>query len=215
MNQASLKKIYGFENPFKPDPLSRKAVRYLTRGKRLLDVGCGEGADSVFFAKMGYSVTAIDLKQDHLRRFRGYCTDNKITNIRIQRRSAVTYPYPRSAYDAIICQLVVCCMKRSEFEAMLPPLKRAVKPGGTVVMSARNYLDPEFEEYRATEKMVEPGTFVYKKDCCAFIYFLEKDRLRRAFEGFEILYYYEGYAPCKYGEHPRHGDSYIICRRKG
>ena len=95
-----------------------------------------------------------------------------------------------------------------------PALKRAVRPGGTIVMSARNYLDPEFDEYRATEKMIEPGTFLFKEDCCRFIYFLEKDRLREAFDDFEVLYYYEGYAPCKYNEHPRHGDSYIICRRK-
>lgn len=38
-------KKYGFENPFKPDPLAVKALRFLTGGKRLLDAGCGEGAD--------------------------------------------------------------------------------------------------------------------------------------------------------------------------
>jgi len=215
VDQALLKKKYGFENPFKPDPLSKKALRFLNSGKRLLDVGCGEGADSVFFAKRDFEVTAIDIKQDHLRRFRNYCSDQELSNITIQRRSAVTYRYPRSAYDAIICLLVVCCMRRSEFDSMLPALKRTVRPGGTIVMSARNYLDPEFDEYRATEKMIEPGTFLFKEDCCRFIYFLEKDRLREAFDDFEVLYYYEGYAPCKYNEHPRHGDSYIICRRKG
>jgi 2-polyprenyl-3-methyl-5-hydroxy-6-metoxy-1,4-benzoquinol methylase len=39
-----LKNKYGFENPFKPDPLVEKALPYLTKGKNLLDVGCGEGA---------------------------------------------------------------------------------------------------------------------------------------------------------------------------
>ena len=50
-----LKNKYGFEYPFKPDPLAVKALSYLKNKKYLLDVGCGEGADSVFFAKKGFA----------------------------------------------------------------------------------------------------------------------------------------------------------------
>src|SRR5437867_3812553 len=59
MNTAALQKKYGFENPFVPDPLVRKAIRYC-KGARVLDVGCGEGADSVYYSKNGFAVTAID-----------------------------------------------------------------------------------------------------------------------------------------------------------
>ena len=113
----------------------------------------------------------------------------------------------------ISCLLVVCCMKRSEFEAMIEPLKRSVKPGGMVIMSSRNYLDPELQECRATQKAVEPNTFAKKDAGCEFTYFIEQNRLREVFQGFDILYYYEGFAPCKYNHHPKHGDSQIICRR--
>jgi hypothetical protein len=96
-------------------------------------------------------------------------------------------------------------------------------PGGIIIMSARNYLDPEFNEYKLKEKMIEPNTFRNSEDCCPYsrgvgagryLYFIEKNRLRKLFNDFDVLYYYEGYAPCKYNEHPRHGDTYIICRRK-
>lgn len=97
---------------------------------------------------------------------------------------------------------------------MLKPMKQSVKPGGIIIMSSRNYLDPELKDYTSTEKMIEPNTFRSKEDCCKFLYYIEKDRLKKVFEDFETLYYYEGYAPCKYNEHPKHGDSYIICRRK-
>ena len=213
MNTKALQKRYGFENPFKPDPLSIKALPYC-KGKELLDIGCGEGADSVYFAKKGFRVTALDKNAQYLKRFRSYCRDQKVSSISIARHSVVTYRYPRNAYDVIICFLVVCCMKRSEFEKMITPLKRSVKLGGVVVMSSRNYLDPEIKDYKSTAKPIEPNTFRNKEDCCGFLYFMEKNRLREAFDDFEILYYFEGFVPCKYNEHPIHGDSHIICRRK-
>ena len=213
MNSTVLQKRYGFENPFNPDPLSIKALPY-RKGKELLEVGCGEGADSVYFAKKGFRVTALDKNAQYLKRFRSYCSDHKVSSISITRHSVVTYRYPPNAYDVIVCLLVVCCMKRSEFERMITPLKRSVRIGGVVVMSSRNYLDPELKEYKSTAKPIEPNTFRNQEDCCSFLYFMEKNRLREAFNDFEILYYFQGMVPCKYNEHPIHGDSHIICRRK-
>lgn len=214
MNALALKQKYGFELPFKPDPLVRKSVRYLPKRGRLLDVGCGEGADSTFFAAKGIHVTSIDKNDSYLNRFRSYRKDNNLRSITILRRDAVSYQYPRDHYDVVSCLLVLCCMKRSQFAKMLAKIKRAVKPGGIVIMSSRNYLDAELREYLSTEKMIEPNTFRKKEDCCRFVYFIEKNQLREMFSDFEILYYHEGFYPCKYNEHPRHGDSHIICRRK-
>ena len=213
-DQPKLKKKYGFENPFKPDPLSRKALKYLNGRGKLLDIGCGEGADSVFFAQKGYRVTAIDKNQAYVNRFRMYRSDHLLSNVRVLQRDVVKYSYPHNTYDALISILVLCCMKRSEFEALVPVMKRSVKPGGIIVMSSRNYLDPELKDYVSTEKMIEENTFRKKEDCCKFLYFIEKNRLREVFSDFDIIYYFEGYAPCKYNEHPKHGDSYIICKRK-
>ncbi len=214
MSQLSIKEKYDFENPFKPDRLSRKALKYFTRGGNLLDVGCGEGADSVFFVKNGFHVTAIDRNQTYLKRFRAYRKDTHLSNISILHRDVVNYRFPPNTFDAIISILVLCCMKRNEFDAMLRSMKRSVKRGGIIVMSSRNYLDPELKDYLSTEKMIEGNTFRKKEDCSRFVYFIEKNRLSEAFIDFDILYYFEGYAPCKYDEHPKHGDSYIICRRK-
>lgn len=214
MTPQTVEQKYGFENPFKPDPLVKKAIPYLPRGKQLLDVGCGEGADSVFFAKRGFTVTAIEKNKDYIKRFRQYCKNEKLSTISILHRDVVNYRYPRNRFDVMICLLVLCCMKRSDFEKMVKPLKRSIKPGGIIIMSSRNYLDPEMKDYLHTEKMIEPNTFRTKEDSCKFLYFIEKNRLRDVFRDFQIPYYREGFAPCKYGEHSKHGDSYIICMRK-
>src|SRR5204862_2632394 len=89
-----LQKKFGFENPFRPDPLVRRALRFCHGGKRLLDVGCGEGADSVFYARHGFEVTAIDKNERYLKRFRSYRRAEKIPGIRILERDALEYRYP-------------------------------------------------------------------------------------------------------------------------
>lgn len=213
ISTTKLSKKYGFENPFKPDPLAKKALRYTKNFKRLLDIGCGEGADSVFYAKKGFQVVAMDNNKAYLRRFRAFQKDNHLSNISIRFCDVISFRYPRNFYDVINCLLVGCCMKRSDFEKMLLPIKQAVKPGGVIIMSLRNYLDPELKEYLATEKMIESNTYIKKEDCCKIRYFIEKDRLRDIFKEFEIIYYYEGLVPDKYLEIPHHGDSCLICRR--
>jgi len=214
ISTTTLSKRYGFENPFKPDPLIKKALRYIKSCKWVLDIGCGEGADSVFFAKKGFQVVAIDNNKTYLSRLRAFQRDNHLLNISIRNCDVISYRYPRNYYDVINCLLVGCCMKQSEFEKMLVSIKKSVKQKGVIIMSLRNYLDPELEEYSSTAKMIEPNTYLKKDDCCKIRYFIEKDRLRDLFEDFEILYYYEGFAPDKYWEVPKHGDSYIICWRK-
>ena len=208
-----LKEKYGFENPFKADPLARKSIRYLKNAGRLLDVGCGEGADSVFFAKKGFRVTAIDGNESYLDRLRRFVADNSHAGISIKHGDVISYPYPKNYFDVINCLLVGCCMKRSEFEKLVVTLKQTIKRSGIIIMSLRNYLDEEFAEYACSEKMIEPNTFRKKEDCCKIRYFIEKNRLRESFSDFEILYYYEGYAPDKYQEVEHHGDSYVICRK--
>ena len=204
---------YGFENPFKPDPLAEKALQYLKNRRHLLDVGCGEGADSVFFAKKGFQVTAIDNNQIYLDRLGEFISDKGFANISIEYGDVIDYPYRQNFYDVINCLLVGCCMKRSDFERLLFVLKQTIKKSGIIIMSLRNYLDSEFTDYVSTETMIEPNTFRKRDDCCKIRYFIEKNRLRESFSDFEILYYYEGYAPDKYKEVPKHGDSYIICRK--
>ncbi|MCG2459386.1 methyltransferase domain-containing protein [Flavobacteriaceae bacterium F89] len=211
---SSMKEKYGFEGPCKPDILSKRALPFLTNGKKLLDVGCGEGADSVFYAKNGFDVLALDHNNTYLNRLRAYKNDCNLSNLEIRNANVITYRYPRNHYDVVSCILVGCCMRRSEFEKMLVSLKKTVKMDGIIVMSLRNYLDLDIiDEFPPLTKEIEPNTYLNDGDCCTIQYYIEKDRLMSHFKNFEILYYYEGLVKDKYKEYPQHGDSYIICRK--
>lgn len=67
MEKQLLQELYARDEYYwgkEPNSLAHKASEYFTAsevpGKKLLDLGCGEGRDSIFFTKHGFNVLAID-----------------------------------------------------------------------------------------------------------------------------------------------------------
>ena len=56
--------IWGTE----PSPRARSVSALLRPGARVLELGCGEGRDSVFFASCGFDVTGVDVSAAGLRK---------------------------------------------------------------------------------------------------------------------------------------------------
>lgn len=66
---------------------------------RVLDIGCGEGKDAVFFAKRGYAVTAFDISEQSIEKARKLAEHNKVEAAFFQA-DIVDYR-PDTEYDII------------------------------------------------------------------------------------------------------------------
>lgn len=64
-----------------PSTMCYEVLRYLppTRPLKLLDIGCGEGKDAVFFARCGYIVSAFDLSEAGLEKTRLLAEKARVT----------------------------------------------------------------------------------------------------------------------------------------
>src|SRR5262245_54575672 len=51
-------------------PLARDLVSLMRPGGRILDLGCGEGRDSVYFAEHGFEVTGLEASRAGLQKAR-------------------------------------------------------------------------------------------------------------------------------------------------
>lgn len=89
------RKITMYENAYRqdsyywgvvPDKLCYRVLELLPPVKpvRLLDVGCGEGRNAVFFAKNGYCVTALDISESGLEKTKRLA-DNHNVSVNILR----------------------------------------------------------------------------------------------------------------------------------
>src|SRR5262249_26595099 len=58
-------------------------------GKRILDVGCGSGKASLFFASHGAEVTSVDLSSIAIANLTRFCSAHGIANVTPQVMSAM------------------------------------------------------------------------------------------------------------------------------
>jgi len=67
-----------YTEPFEPSSFSRFALQYMNKAEKLIDLGCGNCRDSVFFSKNDINVIAIDKSEST----QAICADvTKLRNI--------------------------------------------------------------------------------------------------------------------------------------
>jgi ubiquinone/menaquinone biosynthesis C-methylase UbiE len=101
------------------------------RGKRVLDLGCGEGTYSIAAAQRGARVTGIDMSETMLESARGRASAAGIS-IEWCRASAESLPYNAETFD-IIMAVTIYCFLTEPLQAMREA-HRVLRPGGAFVL---------------------------------------------------------------------------------
>lgn len=78
------------EMPDYNDPVLQAALKHFgsVENKTVIDLGCGRGATSLFFASHGANVISIDLSEVAINNLSEYCRDNDIRNVTAIHMSA-------------------------------------------------------------------------------------------------------------------------------
>ena len=61
-----------------PSGFAREIAELVPAGGRVLDLGCGEGRDSVYFASRGFEVTGLDISPEGLAKARRLADERKV-----------------------------------------------------------------------------------------------------------------------------------------
>jgi SAM-dependent methyltransferase len=100
-----------------------------------LDVGCGEGADAIWLASQGWSVTATDISAVALERAAAHAAErgDEIAG-RISWRQADLLSWDPGAqqYDLVSAQFMY--LPEAELKSLHRRLAAAVRPGGTLLV---------------------------------------------------------------------------------
>lgn len=80
----------------------RQIEKYLKPGMKILDIGAGTGAYSLYFAKKGFDVTAIELVEKHINQIKS--KTSKGMNIQIFQGNATNLSrIDDNTYDIVLC----------------------------------------------------------------------------------------------------------------
>ncbi len=101
-------------------------------GQRMLEVGCGTGHWSRFFAQNGYEITGVDVSEEMVTRARA----KKIPGANFIAADARRLPFPDEQFDVGAAITVL------EFvpdpSKVLAEVARCVRPGGYILVGALN-----------------------------------------------------------------------------
>ena len=111
---------------------SREGMHYEKHaGKRVLEVGCGLGANAMHFAQAGAEVTAIDLSDTAVQCARRLLAYRGVRAV-VQQGNAEKLEFPDESFD-VVCSLGVL-MLVPDVQAAIGEIYRVLKPGGEVMV---------------------------------------------------------------------------------
>ncbi|MFC3416452.1 class I SAM-dependent methyltransferase [Algoriphagus hitonicola] len=104
-----------------------------TKEMKILDAGCGEGRNTVYFVNQGYSIFGIDPNELAIQycRYQAKSLNPDFDVHRFQVGRLEEIPFHDGAFDAVICSAVLHFAENVDnFWQMIREIHRVLKPGG-------------------------------------------------------------------------------------
>jgi SAM-dependent methyltransferase len=134
------------------------------RPGRALDVGSGEGADAIWLAERGWTVTAVDVSDVALGRARE-AAERAGATVEWVCGDALHTAFPRGSFDLVSMQYPA--LPKAAGEAAVRALLDAVRRGG-LLLAVYHDLDDEHREHMKS-RGVNPDDYVGADDLAALL----------------------------------------------
>lgn len=135
-----------------PSSMCYEALKLLPPVKKLrvLDIGCGEGKDAVFFARNGYSVSGFDAAESGLKKARALA---EACGVHVDFFRADVNDYvPNEKFDIVFSSGVFHYIHPERRLSFIEDIKNATNPGGLHLINAfveKPYIAPPPDAERA------------------------------------------------------------------
>ena len=169
----------------KPDVGLKEAVKYARRGIAL-DLGAGEGRNSVFLAKNGFEVEAIDKIKNGLEKCEKLSQRCNLT-IKTENIDIRKFRFEKNRYSLILSIATLDFFKFSEIKKIVSKIQKSLKKDGVFYLVVFSEKDPLFNDCRGRKlKTIEKDTF-YVPKLKTFQHFFRKEELSKLFKNFKII----------------------------
>jgi SAM-dependent methyltransferase len=178
--------VWGYE----PSALAKKVARELRDHSSVLDIGAGQGKDSIFFASLGHKVTAVEGSVTATDTMRKRVKEKKDLDLKIITDDITDMRLEVDEYDLVFANMSLQFMTRGQRIELMQRLRASVKKGGFIAI-----MQPTVEE-TAWKKLqynrdyaVAPCTLKFRGEVMNFA---QLGEYRREFDNDRIVDYREG-----------------------
>ncbi|HLO18444.1 MAG TPA: class I SAM-dependent methyltransferase [Anaerolineales bacterium] len=118
----------------------------LSKGCKILDLGCGVGAASRYFAERGYQPIGADLSEEMVK----VCQRRGLTNL--VRLDLEALPFLNSSFDGIWAHTSLLHIPKHRLANVLGSLDKILTPRGALFIALREGGKEGYEEQSGTER---------------------------------------------------------------
>jgi len=194
----------------KPDSLLVKYLSLIPKSK-VLDIEAGEGRNSLFLAKEGFEVKAIDIVKEGLKKCEKLAKKYKLS-ITTRVIDVRKFKFKPQIYSLIISVAGIDFLRHSEIKKIINKIKSSLKKDGVIYMVSFTTKDPVYKILSKHQKEIEKNTF-YSKRLKQYRHFFEPGGLKSLFKDFRILYYREYFKEDAHPKPHRHALAVILAQK--
>jgi len=154
--------------------------------KTILDLGCGVGRHSIFFAEKGFSVDAFDLSASGIAELE---KTSRARNLSIKTRlgDMLVLPYSPEYFDCVLAFHVIFHTDKAGIERVIAEISRVLAKNGEVYLTFNSLDNPTFSDPK--NQWIDKNTMIKTEGIEAGVphYGVDEPEIRRLMSGFEFL----------------------------
>lgn len=176
------KDMFGLEPS---EPARKTAILLKREGKtKILELGGGQGRDTLFFALGGFQVCTLDYCEKGIEsiitKAKSLGLESSIKTIIYDVRQPL--PFENDVFDACFSHMLYCmAITTSELQFLSDEIRRVLKPQGLNIYTARHTGDPLYGtgKHRGEDLYEIAGGFI--------VHFFSKEKVKYLSKGYQII----------------------------
>ncbi|MDD3998837.1 MAG: methyltransferase domain-containing protein [Candidatus Shapirobacteria bacterium] len=166
-------KTYSVNKNIKPSQILSLIWKNFLSNSKIIDLGCGQGNDSLFLVKNGFLVTAIDSSSVAINQMKVKKDELKLNNLELICDDITNFNIEKDKYQVIICRNVLNFLDKNKALEILNDFKDNIQKDSYIIIEVFTKNDPSFISNNK------------------FVSYFDEQELLNLFSDYEIIYYLE------------------------
>lgn len=169
--------------------LELKTYINLLSGKEVLDLGIGQGRNSIPLANLGFNVTGVDYSTKCLEMCKNTC--DKLNLVQSDIR---TFPIEKNKYDLILSRCVLHFFHKNDSYQIINNIKTNIKNNGLVYIHVFSIEDPRYKKHANSPNVeVLDNNILHNIINDTYVSFFTKEEILDLFSDFKTIYISQEY----------------------